>query len=353
MHVLYYQKPSSSGGGVSNVAYYLPKALSKRVKVTYYPRFLPEKRCLTNFFKVYRDFAMNEYDVIHFNSVPKWINGSSVMLKFSKERCVHTILNIHGIIQQEHEVEPTLGPISYADLSNTVGACKAVDRVVVNSEYMRNSVVSYYGAKRSKIVVIPNGVDLKRFSGEADRLALSGEPAILYVGDISRRKGVDVLIKAAAKLQSALPNMKLHLVGSGRYLSDFQRLALEEGIGKRVFFHGWVPDSIIPRYFKSADMCVFPSRYEPFGIVVLEAMASGVPIVASNAGGIREIICHGENGFLFEIDDSAALSNTILALYKDADLRKRMSDATLKSAVKYSWENIAERYASLYKRLCD
>ena len=120
-----------------------------------------------------------------------------------------------------------------------------------------------------------------------------------------------------------------------------------------VFFHGWAPDSMVPRYYKSADICVFPSRLEGFGIVILEAMASGIPIIASNTGGIREIISNGKNGMLFKPGDADALSKAILALYQDLDLRKKISQAALKTVTEYNWENIAERYISLYKYLCE
>ena len=338
-------------GGVSNVAYYLTKALAKKVNITYFPRFAPKKGYLINFFNVHRNFVMKEFDIIHFNVVPTWINRSSMLLKFAKGRGSHTVLNIHGIIQLEHKLEPALGSISHIALLNTMKSSKVADRVVVNSEYMRTNVVTWYGINRDKIVVIPNGVDLRRFSGRDDKLVLDGDPTILYLGDLSRIKGVDVLIQAIAKLRSILPNMKLHLVGSG-YMNDFQLLAKKKGIEGYVVFHGWAADSMVPRYYKSADICVFPSRYEPFGIVILEAMASGIPIIASNTGGIREIISNGKDGILFKPGDADALSKAILALYQDLDLRKKISQAALKTVTEYSWENIAERYVSLYRYLC-
>ena len=295
---------------------------------------------------------MKEFDIIHFNFAPTWINGSSMLLKFAKGRGSHTVLNIHGITQLEHKLEPAAGSISYIALLNTLKSCKVVDRVVVNSEYMRTNVVTWYGINRDKIVVIPNGVDLRRFNACDDKLVLDGDPAILYLGHLTRRKGVDVLIQAIAKLRSELPDMKLHLVGSG-YMNDFQLLAKKKGIEKYVVFHGWAAYSMVPRYYKSADICVFPSRHEGFGIVILEAMASGIPIIASNIGSHREIVSNGKNGILFKPCDADALSKAILAFYQDLDLRKKISHTALKTVVKYSWENIVERYVSLYRCLCE
>jgi phosphatidylinositol alpha-mannosyltransferase len=227
-----------------------------------------------------------------------------------------------------------------------------VDRIVVNSEYMRTNAVTWYGIERDKIEVIPNGVDLRRFTGNDDKPVLDGDPTILYLGLLSSRKGIDVLIQAVAKLQSELPNMKLHLVGGGQ-MNDFQLLAKKKGIEKHVVFHGWAAHSMVPRYYKSADICVFPSRHEPFGITILEAMASGTPIIASNIGGFREILSNGKNGILFKSEDADALSKAILILYQDVGLRKKISHNALRTVMEYCWENIAERYVSLYRRLCE
>ncbi len=146
---------------------------------------------------------------------------------------------------------------------------------------MRNNVVVWYRLNRDKVAVIPNGVDLKMFTGNNDRILLEGDPSILYVGHFARLKGVDILIQAIAKLRIELPNIKLHLVGRGD-VSHFALLAKKEGIEKHVVFHGWAEHSMLPSYYKSADICVFPSRHEGFGIVILEAMASGIPVIASN-----------------------------------------------------------------------
>lgn len=359
MNVLYFFEPNSVVGGVANVAYYLPKALSKNVNVTYFPQFTPEKGYLKKFFNVYKKFVMKKFDIIHFIYTPIWINGSYILLKFAKRRGAHTVLNIHGIIPLEHKLARerarSLGTISSINLSNALSSCKVADRIVVNSKHMRTSVVTWYGVNRNKIVVIPNGVDLKMFSECDDRVVLEGDPTILYLGGFYRIKGVDVLIHAIAKLRSELPNMKLHLVGAGNMMSDFQLLAKKKGIEKFVIFHGWAPHSIVSRYYKSADICVFPSRHEGFPIAILEAMASGIPIIASDIEVFQEIAHpqHGndKNCILFKSEDADALSKTILALSQDSDLRRKISQAALKKVTEYSWENIAERYVSLYRCL--
>ena len=133
----------------------------------------------------------------------------------------------------------------------------------------------------------------------------------------------------------------------------FALLAKKEGIEKHVVFHGWVDQSKLSSYYKSADICVFPSRHEGFGLVVLEAMASGIPVIASDIPSFQEIISDGYDGKLFKSEDADDLSKEIIALYQDPHLRKKLSRNAFEKAKRYSWENIADKYISLYKCLCD
>jgi glycosyltransferase involved in cell wall biosynthesis len=335
------------------------EALSKDANVTYFPQFTPKRAYLTSLLSVYRRFLLNEFDVIHFNVVPNWINGSRMLLKLARSRGTPTILNIHGMSHIEHEFykhersgsRTFFGTRIFGDI---LDCCRDADRIVVNSEYMRANVVNWYGIESDKVVVIPNGIDLGRFSKCDSRFLLDGDPAILYLGLLSRMKGVPVLIEALDKLRSALPNVKLHLVGDGwpRSMRYIEFLLKSRGIVDYVIFHGLAQASSVPCYFKSADVCVIPSRYEGFGITVLEAMASGIPVVASDIGSFREIVSDGKDGVLFKSGDADALSKAILTLYEDSSLSTRLSETALKTVRKYSWEAIAAEYSSLYRRLC-
>ena len=241
------------------------------------------------------------------------------MPEFAKINRASGIMNIHGIIQIEYMLYDLKTRLfwltSYKGLSSTLRYCKIVDKIVTYSEFMRNNIVSWYRVNRDKIAVIPNGVDVRKF-GECDsELILEGDPAILYVGALANFKSVDVLVLAISKLQSELPKLKLHLVGPGDKTA-LTLLAKKKEVEKLVIFHGNVASEKTPRYYKAADICVFPSRRDSAGITLLEAMASGTPVIASNKGGTPEIISHGKNGLLFEPEDTNALPMAILALYQ-------------------------------------
>jgi glycosyltransferase involved in cell wall biosynthesis len=266
---------------------------------------------------------------------------------------VRTVLNIHGIIQLERQFSKTQGCFPDADLFYALTSSKSADRVVVNSDFMRGNVVRWYGVSPNRIEVIPNGVELERFVGRGDRLNLGGDPCILYLGALSKAKGLDILIKAIARLRLELPRIELHLVGSTHLEpgDEFRLQAKKECVESHVFFYDWASQSMVPRFLKSADICVFPSRLEGFGIIILEAMAAGAPLIASDIGSFREILANGKNGMLFKAGSADALSEAILSLYQNHGLRKKLADAALEAAKAYSWKNIAERYISLYHDL--
>jgi glycosyltransferase involved in cell wall biosynthesis len=353
LNILYYGEPDiARGGGVSSVAYYLPKALRKKVDITYLRGISSNNDFPKMYFKVGSQFISAKFDIIHFNSDPTWKNGSSLLIRFAKVGRARTVLNIHGIPQLERRAEQWPDSVSFRNWLSTLNYCKLADRVVVNSEFMRDNVIAWYRLNSDKVVVIPNGVDLKMFSSSNDRVFLEGDPSILYVGHLSGLKGVDILIHAVAKLRFEFPKIKLHLVGNGN-AARFAALSKDEGIEKSVIFHSWTKPSMIPSYYKSADICVFPSRHEGFGIVILEAMASGVPVIASDIPSFREIISNGFDGRLFKSQDIDALTKEVAALYRDPNLGKELAHNAFEKVTKYSWDRIAEKYLSLYKYLCE
>jgi glycosyltransferase involved in cell wall biosynthesis len=352
LNILYYYGVDISGGGVGNVAYSLPQALRKKLNVTCLHGIKSTKGFPEDYFEIFNQFVKKEFDIIHFNTNPAWKNGSSLMMRFAKLRHTKTVLNIHGIYELARKAEQLRDSVSvsFNFWLPTLIYCNFADRIVVNSEYMRNNVVFWYRVNRDKVSVIPNGVDVQMFADNNERIMLEGDPSVLFVGHLSRLKGVDILIQAITKLRSELPNIRLHIVGGGS-ASHFEAQAKKEGVEKYVIFHGLAAHSILPAYYKSADICIFPSRHEGFGIVILEAMASGIPVIASDIPSFRETISNGIDGILFKSGDVDALTNEVVNLYQNPNLRKELSRNAIKKAKSYSWENIADKYIALYKSL--
>jgi glycosyltransferase involved in cell wall biosynthesis len=353
LNILYYKEPRiNSGthvGGVFMVGHYLSNALTNEVSLTYYPSYNPRSYA-KNLLKVYLGVGRRGFDLVHFITTPVLADGGYPLLRLAKMTKAATLLNIHGIIPVEYLMDAprnrTFRSMMYKNLANTIRSCKHADKIVTFSEFMRNQIVIWYGVRREKIAVIPNGVDLKRFNVSTNGKRLDGDPAILYFGYLSNLKGIDLMIDAISKLHLELPNLKLHLVGHGNK-TYFEMLAKKKHVENAVIFHGYADPGTAPLYYRSADFCIFPSRFN-YGITLLESMASGVPVIASNCGGTLEIISHGENGLLFEPENVDELPKAILALTQDPNLRKRLSSNALKTIANYSWEKIAIKYLSLY-----
>lgn len=210
-----------------------------------------------------------------------------------------------------------------------------------------------------KVKVVRNGVDTVRFTPNLggrsvrERYGLADDFVVLFVGALTTwhsYKGLDVLIEAFAKLSRRLTDARLLVVGGGNLLPFYRSLAAELGVGDRVDFAGHVSDSDLPAFYSACDVFVLASKdsSEGFGLVLLEAMACGRPVVASAVGGIPELIHNGENGVLVEANDSEALAATLETLHASDELRDLMGRAGRSFAELHDWRLVASNLESIY-----
>jgi D-inositol-3-phosphate glycosyltransferase len=230
------------------------------------------------------------------------------------------------------------------------------DAVVAASEHERGLLVDLYHAHPERIEVIPCGVDPVRFhplerTACRRELGLGAEPVVLFVGRLEPLKGAELLIDALARLDGAT----LVVVGgdtrSAGYQAELQRRAARRGVAARVRFEGAVPQERLPLYYNAADVCAVPSFYESFGLVALEAMACGIPVVAARVGGLSATVRDGENGYLVPWRDPAVFAERIGALLRDPSLRGRMGRAARVTAERFTWAGVSQRLEDLYVRL--
>jgi len=228
-------------------------------------------------------------------------------------------------------------------------------KVICCSNNMRAEVESLFRIPQDKIVVIPNGVDSKRFSyTNCDqvirrRYAIDHEKIILHVGRLVPEKGANVLVGAMPSVLRAHPEAKLVVAGDGYYKEELTRIASSMGLSEKVHFAGYVSDEMLQMLYRCASVAVFPSIYEPFGIVALEAMASGCPVIVSDVGGLSEIVDNEVNGLKVPVNNSDALASAIARLLGDHDLRERLrNEALLRMDTVYNWRLISEGTKALY-----
>lgn len=246
---------------------------------------------------------------------------------------------------------------------------RLADRVVAASPTDREQMVQYYDALVDRIQVVPGGVDTSAFRpfpryAARGLLGLGPEKLVLFVGRIQPLKGVDLLLRAFARLLadwSHSPKPRLMVVGGDNLadgsdpeaveLARLRRLASELGVSEDVTFRGAVPHDLLPAYYSAADVVAAPSLYESFGLVVLEAMACGTPVVASRVGGLQWTVRHGESGFLVDRREPEAFAAAIGFILRDGQLRDRMSEGAARIAGGYSWSMVADRTLELYSEL--
>ncbi len=203
--------------------------------------------------------------------------------------------------------------------------------------------------------IIPNGVDIERFSKPSPPLAEldDGMLNILFLGRLEKRKGLSYLLRAFVQLKAAMPRTRLVIVGGydERQKRAYQHWVDESGV-KDVVFVGFVPLETLARYHHSSHIYCAPNTgNESQGIVLLEAMAAGLPVVASNIEGFAGVITHGVEGMLVRPKDSDALATALLEVAKDPDLRATMGAKGSERAQHFSWERVSQRVLSYYERL--
>lgn len=290
------------------------------------------------------------YDVIHSHYwLSGWV-GSLLAARWDVPHLTmfHTLARLKNRALADREE-------SDARIAVEENVVAAADRVIVSTDHERQALISLYGARRERIVVTEGGVDLDLFR-PLDRslarasLRLDGE-VVLFVGRPDRVKGLDLLIRAVALLGHRA-SLRLVVVGGSLEageLAPYQDLA--RSLGLAVDFRGAAPQEELPLYYNAADVLVVPSHYESFGLVAVEALACGRPVVASMVGGLPTVIRDGHNGLLVPWRRPEAFAEAIERLLDDDGLRARLVARARASVAPYSWVTVASRVTALYHDL--
>ena len=222
------------------------------------------------------------------------------------------------------------------------------DLVLVNSRAVREELMAR-GLPVRRFEVVPNGIDLDTFKPGEDWPRDRGY--VLFVGRLVAQKGVDLLLRAFGALLQRCPESRLVVVGDGELELYLNRLTRFLGFPDRVSFAGWRTGADLVELYQDAQVVVIPSFYEPFGIVALEAMACGRPVIASRVGGLQEIVTDGVEGCLFEVGDYLGLASRLARLILDPELSARMGAAARRRAAAFSWSGVAGDTLRLYREL--
>ncbi len=232
--------------------------------------------------------------------------------------------------------------------------------VIVNSKFMKNDLQRLFGLPYEKINVVPNGINTTVYNGlERDydfrrKYAMDNEKIILFMGRLVYEKGVQHLISAMPKILDGYHDAKLIVAGKGAMLDQLKEQVDAMGLGNKVYFTGYLNAKQVSKMYKCADVSVFPSTYEPFGIVALEAMLAGVPTVVSDVGGLNEIVEHRVDGMKSYAGNPNSLADSILELLLNPELCDKITKkAKQKVKNEYNWAKIAQdTYFTYEKAIC-
>ncbi len=233
---------------------------------------------------------------------------------------------------------------------------RRADRVITCSRYMRSHVASVFGVSPARVTVIQNGIDpgdLEPVMPDLDalraRFASAAERLVLLVGRLVYEKGFHLALDALAPVIRRLGNVRFVVAGTGTAEAELKRQARRLGLSRHGAFLGWVGDDTLHSLYRVADLCIVPSIYEPFGLVALEAMASGCLCVVADTGGLREVVPgDGTVGLRFPSRDSAALGAILEQVLTDDAARAQLVAEAREHVLRFDWGEVARETEALY-----
>jgi glycogen(starch) synthase len=275
---------------------------------------------------------------------------------------IHTI---HGVLADEYEQAKKNG---YPSVRGRVAnyfmqrlskleeeTAKNATIVVTISNYALEKIQKYYGIEQSKVRIVPNGVDIEKFKPMdtkevRQQFGLGNEPCVLFVGSLIPRKGLRFLVEAAKKVVRIQADTKFLIVGDGPLRNQLYDSLKTANLSGNFKFLGNLKDNVLPAIYNCADVFVLPSIQEGQGIVLLEAQASGKPVVAFNIGGVNEALQNKEAGLLVNQGDVDAFADALLKLLTDKALREKMGSNGRKFVSEnYTWDICAQKMLKVYR----
>ena len=277
------------------------------------------------------EYALKEeFDVIHCHDWLTSIAGLEIKRRTGKP----LIATIHST---EYDRTGNLSPNGWI-LEREGAIVKGADLIITVSELMKKQLAERFGADPRKIVVIYNAIDHENWGVCAIRKKYPGKKVVLFMGRLTIQKGPDFFLKAAKRVLEKRRDVVFVIGGRGDMYPQLIKEAIHMGISENVMFMGYIPENELPALYSAADVFVLSSVAEPFGITVLEAIASGTPTIITKQSGVKEVVKHS---FIVDFWDADEMANKILALLSYPPLHKTMAKNGKDEIKNYTWSNVA------------
>ena len=292
-----------------------------------------------------------EFDLVHSHD---WLVAGAAQLA-AREIDRPWLVTVHATEYGRHQGWVQNHPQSHIHAAERAMVRRA-DHVVTCSRYMRVHVANVFGVRPSKITAIPNGVDPRDLEPiEPDlpvlraRYADPGELLVLLVGRLVYEKGFHLALDALAPILRRRGGVRFVVAGTGTAEAELKRQAKKLGLAGYGVFLGWIGDDMLHSLYRVSDLCIVPSIYEPFGLVALEAMASGCLCVVADTGGLREVVpVEGTVGLRFPSRDSTALRGVLERVLTDDAERAQLVAEAREHVLRFDWAEVARRTAEVY-----
>lgn len=290
------------------------------------------------------------FDIFHLHG--RWYPDFGYAAKYAKRKKKLFMMTLHNA--RPVGISPAITTFgTFYDSIYGKKLLKAADRMIAVSRFVKEDI-SKYGVDKEKIEVIHNGVDTKFFKPSKktfrEKNADKFDTLLVYLGRLVEQKGLIHLIDAMADVVKEYPKTGVLIAGKGKEKERLQKRARRLGLSGNVVFSGFIPEEQLPNLYSSADIFVLPSLWEVLGISLLEASACGVPLLASDVGGIPEVVEDGVNGFLFKAGDVKELAQKIRILVGDPKMRRKMGRESRRiAAKKFNWDMIAKKTLEYYR----
>ena len=339
VHFITYAQPFRLPFFVENVYYH-------EVDVPSYPLFDYPPYSLALAAAMHGTAVRRKLDLLHVHYAVPHATSAWIAREMLKPEEIRVVTTLHGTDITLVGQDPSFHSITRFSILHS-------DGITAVSEYLRRETVERFDIPADSIEVIPNFVDLERYRRDLDgchrrQLAPAGEKIVIHISNFRPVKRVDDVVRVFARARRRVA-ARLVLVGDGPARGLAQKVAEEEGVAGQVVFLG--KQSSVAELLACADVLLLPSESEAFGLVALEAMACGVPVVATAVGGVPELVPHGVAGVLAPLGDVDAMAEGVVELLASPERWQAASDAARDVATRFSTDRVVPRYEALYHRV--